>query len=415
MIIKNIKKIILDKPQKFYDITVEKYHNFSITNSNIITHNSSLEQGMVGMAQDYVGSNNINLLTPEGQFGTRLMGGKDSAASRYIFTKLNELTRLIFRPEDDPILEYLDDDGFMIEPKYYIPIIPMLLVNGTEGIGTGWSTDIPKYNPKDLIKIIENKLSDKSSKEPIPWSRDFKGETIKTDNSYITRGKITQINTSKVQITELPVNMWNDKFISILDKLIDDKVIKDYINNSSDKDIDFIIDFQRESLARMDKSKLLSTFKLDSTVSFSNMHAFNDTAIVKYNSVLDIIDDFYDKRLLMYDKRKKHQIKLLEEAFLKLTNIVRFIEAIISGKLKINNRKKDDIISDLEKMKFDTIEDSFGYLINMPIYNLTQEKVAEYNEAKEDKFKELETLRKISIKELWKRDLDELKKKLNNY
>jgi len=92
---------------------------------------------IVNLAQDYVGSNNINLLRPGGQYGTRVEGGKDHASARYIFTEPSVITRTIFHPADDPLLNNLKDDNDLIEPEYYLPIIPMVLVNGAEGIGTG--------------------------------------------------------------------------------------------------------------------------------------------------------------------------------------------------------------------------------------------------------------------------------------
>ncbi|KAJ1559192.1 DNA topoisomerase 2, partial [Cladochytrium tenue] len=104
----------------------------------------SLFSTIVGMAQNFVGSNNLNILEPRGQFGTRLQGGKDAASARYIFTALNPLARVVFHPEDDALLDYLNDDGQDIEPKY-MPILPMILVNGSDGIGTGWSTSVPNY------------------------------------------------------------------------------------------------------------------------------------------------------------------------------------------------------------------------------------------------------------------------------
>ena len=113
-----------------------------------------LQGAIVGMAQNFVGSNNINLLQPNGQFGTRIMGGTDSASARYIHTQLNPLTDHIFPSKDFPLLDYVDDDGLLVEPKWYCPIIPMVLVNGMVGIGTGFSTSIPQFNPKDVLTIF---------------------------------------------------------------------------------------------------------------------------------------------------------------------------------------------------------------------------------------------------------------------
>ena len=124
---------------------------------------ASLNGTIISMAQDFVGSNNVNLLVPSGQFGSRLLGGKDAASPRYIYTYLSPITRLIFKEEDDALCRYLVDEGQRIEPDYYLPIIPMVLVNGSEGIGTGYSTTIPNYNPVDIVNYIKSKLNSPGS------------------------------------------------------------------------------------------------------------------------------------------------------------------------------------------------------------------------------------------------------------
>ena len=128
------------------------------------------------MAQNFVGSNNINLLEPNGQFGTRLQGGKMQVAPRYIWTKLNKLTKLIFVPDDNPLLKYNLDDGQKVEPEWYIPIIPLVLVNGTEGIGTGFSTKVPSHNPLDIISNINNILDGNKYSPMKPWFKNFTGK-----------------------------------------------------------------------------------------------------------------------------------------------------------------------------------------------------------------------------------------------
>ncbi|KAL0429245.1 UNVERIFIED_CONTAM: DNA topoisomerase 2 [Sesamum radiatum] len=134
----------------------------------------SLASTIIGMAQDYVGSNNINLLLPNGQFGTRGQGGKDHASARYIFTQLSPLTRYLFPKADDILLNYLNEDGQSIEPTWYVPIIPMVLVNGSEGIGTGWSSFIPNYNPLDIIANLRHLLNDEPMDPMHPWYKGFR-------------------------------------------------------------------------------------------------------------------------------------------------------------------------------------------------------------------------------------------------
>lgn len=174
---------------------------------------ASLCATIVNLAQNFVGSNNINVLEPRGQFGTRLSGGKDCASARYIFTKMSPLTRMIFHPHDDPLLKHEYDDNLKIEPVWYIPIIPMVLVNGAEGIGTGWMTKIPNYNPREIVRNIRALLDDEEMVNMIPWYKNFKG-TIEDcgDHRYIVSGEVAVLNNNKVEITELPVGTWTQTY-----------------------------------------------------------------------------------------------------------------------------------------------------------------------------------------------------------
>lgn len=174
---------------------------------------TSLSMTIVNMAQNYVGSNNINLLEPRGQFGTRVQGGKDSASPRYIFTKMSPLTRLLFHPHDDPLLKHEYDDNIKIEPQWYIPIIPMVLVNGAEGIGTGWMTKIPNYNPRDLVKNLRRMLDGEETKELVPWYKNFRG-TIEYfgGGRYVISGELAIMDDDKIEISELPVGTWTQNY-----------------------------------------------------------------------------------------------------------------------------------------------------------------------------------------------------------
>lgn len=374
----------------------------------------SMEGGIIGMAQDFINSNNINLLLPKGQFGTRCSGGNDAASSRYTFTKLNDITRLIFKEEDDDLLNYLSDDGLSIEPDYYMPIIPMVLVNGSEGIGTGWSTFIPKYNVKDIISIIEGKLKNKSSKsELVPYVRGFKGSIFyDKDNKFITRGIITKINTATLRITELPVGMWNDKYFEFLDKLVDDKIIKDYTKNCTDIDIDITISVSREIMFELEKD-LYKKFNLETSISTSNMNMFDiNNKIKKYDSPEEIIEDFYSIRYNGYVKRKVFILNKLEHDRIVILNRMKFIKGILDGKIILNNKKKDEIEKQIELLEIVKMEDSYSYLLNMSLLSLSNEKLVELKNVYNNKKTEIETLSSISESDMWLSDLKELKSKL---
>jgi DNA topoisomerase-2 len=374
---------------------------------------ASLEQGIVNLAQDFVGSNNISLLVPEGQFGTRLQGGKDSASPRYINTYLDNITKHIFNKQDEDILTYLEEDGYKIEPEHYKPIIPMVLVNGSDGIGTGWSTNIPMYNPKDVIRVIENKINKKNSNRIRPWYKGFKGKIEEVENGYITKGIWEIENSTNIRITELPVGYWTQDFIKLLHKYTEDKFIKDFEDNSTEIDVDIKINISRENMIKISNpDKLENKFKLSSKIYTSNMNLFVDGKITKFSSPEEIIDTFYTKRLADYKERKKVILEKLNGDHLKLTNQVKFIKMVITDTLKINNRKKDLIIKDLVKNKFDMYNDSYDYLLNMSIYSLTKEKVDELNEKAKQKLSEIKDLKKKKPEKIWLEDLNELKKSL---
>ena len=206
----SLRKILYSafKRKLHTEIKVAQFSGYVSEHSGYHHGEASLNGAIVGMAQNFVGSNNINLLDPNGQFGTRLEGGKDHASERYIFTKLNKLTRIIYPEMDDCILKYLDDDGQQVEPIYYGPIIPMILVNGSVGIGTGFSTFVPCYNPFHIINWLKQQLigSSKNEVNIDLYYHGFKG-TIKdlTGGKYLIKGCYDKINDNKITVTELPI------------------------------------------------------------------------------------------------------------------------------------------------------------------------------------------------------------------
>lgn len=173
----------------------------------------SLMSTIVNLAQNYVGSNNINILQPIGQFGTRLMGGKDSASPRYIFTKLSPLARAIFHPDDSAILNYLKEDNQKIEPEWFMPVVPLILINGGDGIGTGWSTKILNYNPRDIIDNLKRMIKNEDPIDMKPHYKNFKGTIEAVDATrYMSSGEVSQLSDSQYEITELPIRTWTQVY-----------------------------------------------------------------------------------------------------------------------------------------------------------------------------------------------------------
>lgn len=386
---------------------------------------TSLANTIIAMAQNFVGSNNINLLSPKGQFGTRLQGGRDHSSPRYIFTQLEELTRLIFHPDDDALLNFLDDDGMRIEPEYYVPVIPIVLINGVEGIGTGYSTNIPNFNPLDIIANLENRLINNKQKftRMNPWYKGFKGSTVMIDKfSYITKG-IYNRDGNKIIVTELPVGTWTENYKGYLESLIEKYTgLSGVKNNSNESDIDFVIKFKDEDgLSKLEKTSangingIENMLNLYSKINLSNMHLYNSSGIIsKYSSPQHILDEFFKVRLEFYQKRKDHLLKVLEQEIKILDSKVKFIDLIINKKINLYNKPKEQIIDILSKNKLLKLADEppYDYLIKMSFYSFTKEKIKQLKELQADKNKQYNVLKKKSIEDIWLNDLDKIKKKL---
>jgi DNA topoisomerase-2 len=370
---------------------------------------ASLNGAIVNMAQDFVGSNNINLLLPNGQFGTRLQGGKDSASERYIFTKLNPITRYIFQKKDESILTYLDDDGQKVEPIFYVPIIPMVIVNGTEGIGTGFSTKIPSFNPSDIINYIKSYLEGKlkeSQKEFIPYYKGFKGTIYRDDENptrFITKG-VYSIKKNKVEITELPIGLWNEDYIIYLERLIDLGTIKDYKDMSTDKNVNI-------QVVLVNDDNVEKTLKLTSYLSINNMNLFNkDEQLTHYNEIHEICDDFIKVRLEYYNLRKIYLIKLLNNECELLKNKHAYISELLKGTIDLRKKTTIEINGILEKNKYIKIDNTYNYLIKMTMDSVCEENVEHLQKEYELKIKELDETIKLSIQNMWLNELVQLEK-----
>lgn len=391
---------------------------FGLVKSNANYHHGpqSLEQGIIGMAQCYIGSNNLSLLEPIGGFGTRLSGGADCSAARYIHTKLRNITKNIFIPDDNNIIEYKNEDGKKVEPIYYVPIIPNILLNGAEGIGTGWSTFIPKFNINDLIIYVENKLKNKRKNiELHPYYNTFKGDITLDDDglSYTSTGIINRVNTTTLTITELPIGVWNENYYIVLDKLIDDKVIKSFSKNCTDTDVNITVRMTRESLENLSDGDLINIFKLTSKIRLTNMHLFDkDGKIKKYNNQYEIVDDYYNNRMIHYDLRRNYLIDKLNSKIKYLDNLIKFVNLVISSKIKINNVPINTIIKSIEDYKLEKINESYDYLLNLSLYKFTKENLIKLNDEYNSLVNELNIVSNTNIEKMWLNDLSELKKSI---
>ena len=403
---------------------------------------NSLQEAIIGMAQIFVGTNNINLLQPNGQFGTRISGGQDSSSPRYIHTLLSKLTKLIFRDEDNAVLNYLDEDGLLIEPEYYIPIIPMVLVNGGIGIGTGYSTNIPQFNPNEIIDIymnIMNKINSNIGKilntddiekslamieeieieELTPYYLGFKGEIIKNDKgNYISNGIYKWNDNSTIEISELPVGSWTENYKEYLEQLLinNNKYLKSFENHYTAKNVKFIL--KMNDGVKKDELDVKNEFNLTSpkNLSLNNMHLFSvKGAIKKYNTTTEIIKEWTQIRLHKYYERKEKQLIILNEEYDIISAKIRFITDIIAGNIIIMNIKMKEIEEQMEKAEYYKHNDSYDYLLKMPISQLTLEKKENLEKEVAKLKNKIDELKEMSIIKIWQNELEELLAEWNNH
>jgi DNA topoisomerase-2 len=376
------------------------------------------EQSLVGtiinMAQDFIGSNNLNLLEPSGQFGTRLMGGKDHASGRYIFTYLNKIIDNIYKKDDYELLEFKEDDGEKIEPIFFLPIIPMILVNGSEGIGTGFSTMIPTFDFKDIVNWYKNKLEGKKVNLLSPKYNNFKGDIIKYDDvTYLSSG-VCKIDNNNIIITELPIKLWTNNYKEILEELVDNNIIKSYTNYSSDTEVYFEIKVSNidnfKSLENTIDDKNLNSLKkilrLYKTIKLSNLTMYDENLVIRtFSSIDEICETFYRFRLPYFEKRKILLIEKYNNELILIENQVKFINLVKSNN-KIFNIDEIQFEKLLIENKIKKYNNSYDYLINMNFKQLSLTNLSKLL----NKIKELKANKKFienkSDKEIWLDDLN---------
>jgi len=419
---------------------------------------ASLNGTIVGMAQNFVGANNINLLRPVGQFGSRLLGGKDAASPRYIHTYMEDILGKIFRKEDACLLKHLDDDGELVEPEYYIPVVPLLAINGSVGIGTGYSTDIPPHNPSDIVTLIRHRLHgsiDTLANRPLdPWWWGFKGTTRRSDEcTWVTKGLYEFNDANKtITITELPVGTWTKDYKAFLDEICenDDKKsreakreatkvekgsvsskgskggkeeveplgIKGFDDLYNDIDVKFVLYFTEDGYdaVKADREKFEKRFKLTSNWKTTNMTCFNaDFNIVKYKTVGDILEDFVEKRLPLYEGRRQSILETLKKQIIELDARRRFIQAILEDRLVLQKKTDEEIVEQLKICDIPPLSNpeapddynSYEYCVKMRIDRVKQAAVVELDRQISDKQAEIDRLEAETGSSLWIADLNE--------
>ena len=362
---------------------------------------ASLQGTIVNLAQNFVGANNLNLLEPSGQFGTRLSGGKDAASSRYIFTRLCPLTKKIFDPADNSVLKYVIDDGEKVEPEFYAPILPMILVNGAEGIGTGFSCYVPPYDP-DVIKHNILCALDQVAMAPMkPYFKGFKGKITKTkDHTWVLEGVVAKEG-SQLHVTELPPGKWIQDFKEHLDDLVDKGTIQKFENHSTETTPNFRI-WGADALE--DPVRDLGLIK---TIHTSNMYLIGPNgAVKKYASPEEILVDYLEIRIGLYKKRKSWLLGQFDSEIKWLSEKARFIGFVINKRIQVLNVPLEEIHSQLRSENFK--EDLWSKLLDIKTYQYTREEVLKLKDLCERRVAEREALKNTSVSQMWKNNLSEL-------
>ncbi len=412
---------------------------------------ASLNGAIVGMAQNFVGSNNINLLSPIGQFGSRYGGGTDASSERYIFTALEPIVRQMIRKEDDSVLQYMEDDGQAVEPESYMPVIPLVLANGALGIGTGYSTNILPYNPKDLVCALKARLSGLDTLTTMnltPWWYGFKGRVTNSADgkTWITRGVYEFVDDDEciIRISELPVGTWTEDYKNFLEQIRVDqeedlrkwtaaakeakekkkplpekptRYLKNFEGQYDDITVDFILHMDPEYYheARAYPAEFESKFKLASTFKTTNMVAFDTKGVLrKFASVGEILEEFFGERRRMYGVRKDHEMARLRKELEELNARLVFVKAVVEKRLQVANAEDADLLAGIQKLGVpplsapETPNDlkAFEYLLRMRIDKLKASAVLALEKDVAEANAYLNKLESTAIETMWLEDLN---------
>ena len=377
----------------------------------------------VTLGQDFCGANNIPLLKKSGNFGTRSI--HEASAPRYIFAKGSELFFKLFKKEDISILNEQFFEGNRIEPKFYVPVLPLLIINGSDGVSMGFAQKIMPRNPKSVKKYLTDLLSGKKPNKNLlePCCTGFNGTIEKdlenTDGvKYLIKGTVKKIKDTEFLIEEIPYTYDLQEYLKVLDDLEESKFIQRY-NDESDGEnsLKFRVYISRAnqdscgikpSDKNPDLSILMSKLKLVKSVTENYTCIDENLKIFQANSIFEIFDRYYNVKIEYLEKRKEFLLDKLNKSNQINLSKKMFIDLYIKGKLKINNVKKDDIIASLQKIKDIAPEDNYDYLLKMPLYSLTTEKLAELEETIKNIQDKIAELQKCSAQQMWLKDLHEI-------
>jgi len=408
------RKIIytVDKHNIYSDIKVSQLGSKVAEETSYLHGEQSLYGAIVALAQTFAGSNNLNMLQPEGNFGNRFI--QEAAAGRYIYTRKSKYFDLILHKDDRDILINQTFEGEQIEHKYYVPIVPLILINGSEGIGNGFAQKIFQRDEKEIIKILEDYLKGKKFPKSIgPKVKGFGGSiNLLEDGKLQIVGSLQIVNTNTIKITDVPFTYDLQGYLKVLTALEDKKIIKGFIDKSENDVYEFEIDCTRDFVSKTTKEEFLEIFKLVKKVTENFTCIDENNAVIEFENEIQLLQHYIKIRLNYYSLRKKSLLEKLKSNQILLSNRVAFIKGIVDGTIIVGNKTKTEIEKQLIKAKIKKIEDSYEYLYKMSIYSLTKEKYEELSTQLESNIKSQTELESKTENQLWLTDLEELKKHL---
>lgn len=440
----------LKNDMKVHEFASVVSHLTAYHHENPFSPNGTLQQTIIGLAQSFVGSNNINFLEPNGKFGSRLQGGSDAAEGRFIYTKLSPLAGRIFHTVDEALLTYNVDKGKTIEPELYMPIIPTILVNGADDVHWGWKRSITKYNPEDIIANLRRRIRGSSKSDMVrmkPWYRGWKGEMQsigRTGNNYRCIGKIDRTSTIELEITELPVRVWTQSFKSTLENILKTELsssLTAYTDLSTHDKVHFNVSLFDENMSVALGKGLVEQFELSTMISSTNLVALNSQGQIQgYDTELDILEEFYLVRLSFYEKRKQSLLGELQKDLDKVSNQLRFIQLLSEGKLPLM-KSKVELVTELQRLNFkpvptdvksmkkrklkpsgaedhnENVQDGasdYDYLLGLTVWCMSQEHAEQLHKQIAGEQSEIAELSKKSPEDLWEADLEDLAAEWND-
>lgn len=371
---------------------------------------ASLFSTIIGLAQDYCGANNLNLLNPNGSFGGRL--SNEPSAARYIFTELSPHFRKIFKKEDDSILKKQFSDGDEIEPELYFPIIPILLVNGSKGMGTGYANSVLQYHPHDVRDYCIAKLNGKKAKPLVPWYRGFRGKIFRNveneanPNQVVFEGALEIVNTTTIQITEIPPGTELSDYKKVLNRLKEDNFIQDYDDHCDNENDLFSFEVKvPRTTTQMSIEDLLIKFKLISRDSENVTLWDHNGHIREFKDIHGYADYFIEWRTGNYEVRRLKLIDVHTETIRYMSEKLKFILYYLKNTKEFHNKKKAELMAMLEAQKFTDI----NKLMSLPIWSLTHDEVEKLKNEIGDTQLKIDTLKQDTAQAMYLRELKELK------